>query len=411
MRKLKQSILLAMLLCVVSAYSQNFEVDGLSYRVTNESASEVEVTGGAAKEEIEIPETVSYNEKNYTVTSIGTNAFTGGTTKKYVIPGTVKTINNGAFYDNHSLEEVQFNEGLQTIGDAAFAYNFALKEIRLPSTLLSIGEGGFLTNQNSEISVYCSAATPPNLVSNTFQGRTTGSLHVMVADVEAYRGAENWKDFSEIIGDILYANRCYTPVITYDNGLISMSCNTEGATIYYTTDGTTPDESSIRYTSPISYTNEIIRAIAIAEGYENSAVRDYYNKDYIESITNVIDEQGVHYTLKRADDGIYYAVTGHSDELNGEIVIPEELNGYPLKIIEDQAFSFCNGLLSIAIPNSVITIGERSFLGCSSLSSVVLGSQLTTIGKYAFTDCTSLTSIAIPSTVTSIGEGAFYGCI
>jgi len=401
-----------MLLCVVSAHSQSFEVDGISYNVTNELADEVEVTGGETREEIEIPETVSYNEKNYTVTSIGSNAFAGSPAKKFVIPGTVKTINYSAFYDNYSLEEVQFNEGLQTIGDAAFAYNFALKEIRLPSTLLSIGEGGFLTNQNSEISVYCSAATPPNIVSNTFQGRTTGSLHVTVADVEAYRVADNWKDFSEIIGDISYANRCYTPVITYDNGLISMSCNTEGATIYYTTDGTNPDENANRYTSPIPFViTQIIRAIAIAEGLENSGVREFYDKEAIENITNITDEQGVLYTLKQADGGsFYYAVTGHAGEISAEIVIPEELNDCPVKTIEENAFRNCENLSSISISNSVTSIGTKAFWYCSNLTTIVLGSQLTTIGDYAFDRCSSLSSIEIPNSVTSLGSFAFASC-
>ena len=221
-----------MLSCVVSAYAQDFEVDGLSYQVTKspdgESPGEVEVTGGEIKEEIEFPETVTYNSATYMVTSIGSNAFSGRSnsgnfTKKYIIPGTVRSIGNSAFYDNYYLEEVEFNEGLQTIGVDAFGYNFALKEIRIPSTVTAIEDRAFRTNQQNQATISCLAATPPaNLGSETFQGRTDATLHVVAADIEAYQETEYWKDFSVISGDILNRNRCSSPVITCDNNILTI---------------------------------------------------------------------------------------------------------------------------------------------------------------------------------------------
>ena len=407
-----------MLSFVVSAYA--FEIDGISYRVTQqpngESSGEVEVMGGEIKEVIEIPETVTYDGVTYTVTSIGSQAFygrsnSGNFTRKYIIPGTVKSIKRQAFYDNYYLEEVEFNEGLQTIGDDAFGYNFQLKEIRIPSTVTSIEAQAFRTNQQNRATISCLAETPPSIQSSTFSGRTDATLHVVVSDVEAYKEAQYWKGFSEITGDILFRDRCYAPVITCDNDLLTMSCATEGATIYYTTDGSKPDENAFRYTYPISYNaNQIIRAIAVAEGYENSSIRNFYDKDYFESITNVIDEQGLYYTLKQTDNGFCYSVTGHSDEMDAEIVIPTELNGLPVRTIGENVFEGCSSLLSVVIPKSVTSIGFAAFEGCTSLSSVTIPNSVTTIDGSVFYGCSGLTSVKLGKNVRSIGDSAFSNC-
>ncbi len=59
----------------------------------------------------------------------------------------------------------------------------------------------------------------------------------------------------------------------YEPQTVSINCNTEGATIYYTTDGTEPTTESSVYSSPISVsTTTTIKAMAVKEGLDNSAV-------------------------------------------------------------------------------------------------------------------------------------------
>ena len=70
-----------------------------------------------------------------------------------------------------------------------------------------------------------------------------------------------------------------TPMISVPSGTyfgaqtVTISDATAGATIYYTTDGTTPTTSSIPYTGLfVVYSTETIQAIAVASGYSSSAV-------------------------------------------------------------------------------------------------------------------------------------------
>ena len=115
----------------------------------------------------------------------------------------------------------------------------------------------------------------------------------------------------------------------------------------------------------------------------------------------------------------------------GAVTIPNTINGVPVICIGVEAFFGC-ALFSVAIPDSVTSIGDRAFGECwnltsvtipdsvtsigagafsaTSLTSVTIPNSVTSIGDYAFGSCTSLTSITIPNSVTSIGNWAFADC-
>lgn len=72
---------------------------------------------------------------------------------------------------------------------------------------------------------------------------------------------------------------CATPTFTPEAGTyyeaqeVAIACNTADATIYYTLDGSDPDENSEVYTEPIAVEESMtIKAIAMKEGYENSNI-------------------------------------------------------------------------------------------------------------------------------------------
>ena len=98
------------------------------------------------------------------------------------------------------------------------------------------------------------------------------------------------------------------------------------------------------------------------------------------------------------------------NESTGDITIPSSLGGYPVTSIGHSAFSWCNSLTSVVIPEGVTSIENFAFDECSALTSVVFPKSLTSIGSWAFRNCSALTSVVFPESLTSIGSHAFSGC-
>jgi hypothetical protein len=86
----------------------------------------------------------------------------------------------------------------------------------------------------------------------------------------------------DLYAAIIYQTQVATPTFDPDGGEyedeveVEMACTTEGATLYYTTDGSTPDETDTEYTGPITLTVDdspcTLKAIAVADGYDDSEV-------------------------------------------------------------------------------------------------------------------------------------------
>ena len=88
------------------------------------------------------------------------------------------------------------------------------------------------------------------------------------------------------------------------------------------------------------------------------------------------------------DRGSYYYPT--DKEYSGAVTIPDSVTygkTYSVTGIYQEAFRNCRGLESVAIPNSVITIGYKAFYGCSGLTSVEIPNSVTSIEWCAFSDC------------------------
>ncbi len=70
-----------------------------------------------------------------TVTTIGVAAFNDTGLENFTVPGTVKTVDWGAFTWNTSLKRVVYEEGVQNVGNIQFYGCTSLEEVVFPSTL------------------------------------------------------------------------------------------------------------------------------------------------------------------------------------------------------------------------------------------------------------------------------------
>lgn len=89
-------------------------------------------------------------------------------------------------------------------------------------------------------------------------------------------------------------------------------------------------------------------------------------------------------------------ITGYTGP-DGDVVIPDTINGRPVTRIGESAFVFKTGLTRVTIPSSVTKLGDYAFLWCRSLTGVTIPSSVTNIGNYAFQGCDSVTAFDVGS--------------
>ena len=130
----------------------------------------------------------------------------------------------------------------------------------------------------------------------------------------------------------------------------------------------------------------------------------------------IVDENNSEFSSK---DGVLYSKNKEVILLYprgknvAEFVIPEHV-----KYLGRKVFSKCENLKRVSIANgikdlsdgvfegcsSLESIGVCAFSGCESLKDIVIPNGTKSIGIYAFSNCKSLKEIAIPSTVESLAE-------
>lgn len=121
-------------------------------------------------------------------------------------------------------------------------------------------------------------------------------------------------------------------------------------------------------------------------------------------------------------DGIYYninvsdktaSVTFGDIKYSGNIVIPSKVtfSNQDMSVVEigGNAFSYCKGLLSVAIPESIIKIEADAFAD-SDLVSIEIPNTVIEMGPAVFYSCSLLESVILPNNISIIDSSTFAYC-
>ena len=149
------------------------------------------------------------------------------------IPSSVTSINGSAFQNCTGLTSVTIPNSVKWIIENAFAGCSKLKSVIIGNNVNSISSFAFaycpeLTD------VYCYAENLPSTDANAFNDSYIeyATLHVPAASLNNYKNTEPWKNFQNKValnsGDITETPKCAMPEISYENGRVKFTCETEG---------------------------------------------------------------------------------------------------------------------------------------------------------------------------------------
>lgn len=286
---------------------------------------------------IVIPQSVEYNDKTFTVTTIGAYAFSSRNLLTSVeMPNTITRIGNGAFDECNNLASIEIPNSVTFIGDRAFYNCSGLTVINIPSNVLYIG-------------------------ASAFNGWRAGNLTAI---------------------NVASANPSYCSVegVLFDKNktvLLQYPCKKTGNSYVV--------PSSVTRIMPSAFSwCEKLTAVTLPE---HLARVEYYTFEGCTGLTSIDVPAGVDTIGSGAFDycSSLTSVTLHKG----------------VKAIEYDAFANCEALPSIYLPEGITLIESAAFAGCLNMTALEFPSTLEYLDEGVFDGCRNLESIKIPGSVLS----------
>ena len=293
--------------------------------------------------DIVIPQTVSHQNRNYSVTEIGNYAFQNSRMKSIKIPNSVTKIESSAFLDCDRLTSIVIPNSVTEIGDNAFNGCTSLTSVVIPNSVTKIGGDAFYDCTGLTSIVIPSSVT--KIESGAFWN-CTSLASIVIPDNVINIGDKAFEDCSNV-KSLRIGRGVSKEILEYIPRIFCGMRNLES--IIIATDNPCYDSRN-----------------------ECNAIIETASNTLILGCTKTI----IPNTVTSLGNGAFFQSPVTS------ISIPNSV-----KEIGDECFGDCNELESITIPNSITTIGYFAFGNCKKLSEVrILASDPPIIMESSFDD-------------------------
>ena len=309
------------------------------------------------------------------VKSVGKYAFSGNDSIiSLEIPGTITTVEAGAFQSCRNLQSLRLDEGIERIESSAFYDCEALFETYLPQTLSYVSANAF-DNCSDRLFLWGERGGFAETYARSLSLPFASEAEFVTEENETGLTLVSW-DISAGIGTVLRF----------------------------------PDKIGGKY---ITVVNNLYRAFYPNEN-ELSQVTELYFPSHMEILENwnYHPSKYLFPALQSVDFG-KCAISIEGDFAN----TPLQQVSFPatLREIGDNMFADTTALREINLPEGLLKIGDNAFAG-SGLENLVLPNTLQYYGTYCFCGCEQLQSAYVVGGTTSYAERlvpfyAFSGCI
>ncbi len=353
----------------------DFEVDGLYYLIRSlyDLTAEVVAKDDNYKSysgDIVIPTSVSYRNREFSVTSIAGNAFYKcENLTSITIPHTISEIGLSAFKGCNNLTKVTIqgngnNECLIT--------NDCFNGLPIETLILERDVDCTFRNFSTLQNVSTSGVT--QICDNMFNGCSGLTSLTIGSSVETV-GSSAFAGCSKLRNLIIEDSSSSLVELSFVDSPIE--------TLYY----------GRNVGSPIAKSKTTLTNLTIGNQVSSITSTAFQGCTGLKQLvlSNSVTEIGAE---------AFYGCTGLT-----ELVLSNSLAK-----IDESAFQYCDGITELVIPNSVTEIGAYAFYGCTGLTELVLSNSLAKIDASTFQGCFGITELEIPHSVTEIGAEAFQGC-
>ena len=215
------------------------------------------------------------------ITSINNNAFYECTELEEIqLPDDIESISDYCFYGCSKLEKLKLPENLKQIKYSAFKNCNKIRSVTIPASVEFIYEYAFSFTSSESVDFFVNPEYPPLAYGYSFPEGS--KIYVPDGSIEPYQNVEPWSSFDIHTFSGSGPEKCASPVVSYNNGVIIFSSETPDAEFHYaitSADG----QKNVGNGLDISG-NCVVSVYASKKGYEDS--------ETVTSEINIIGKQG-----------------------------------------------------------------------------------------------------------------------